>query len=82
MKKEIDAGSVLAQKEVEIQKEDTIGDLYAKCYAISVDVLLAALEKVRREDFTPYVNNRKASYFSFPEKEHWRQFRERGGKFI
>lgn len=82
MGEEIDVGPVLAQKEIEINNADTIASLYKRCYAASVDVLLEALERVRAGDFTPYANMIKPSYFSFPEKEHWRQFRKRGGKFI
>ena len=82
MESRIDKGRVLAQKEIPLRQTDTIAKLYEKCFTASVDALLEALDKVRVNDFRPVKNSYKPSYFSFPSKEQWRQFRQRGGRFI
>ena len=82
MEARIDRGIVLAQKKIEIKKGMTLSDLYDECFQKSSQVVLDALEKVRRNDFKPCVEGTSPTYFSFPTKEHWRIFRERGGKFI
>jgi len=82
MERKIDTGHVLAQRKIRIEKKDTIADLYDKCFTISADVVIAALEKVRKGDFTLCSGGYESSYFSFPVREHWQEFRERGGRFI
>jgi methionyl-tRNA formyltransferase len=83
MEKKIDGGITLAQREVPIQPEDTIAELYQKTYDASLETLLEALDKIRRRDFSPVtLDGLTPSYFSFPTREHWRQFRARGGRFI
>ena len=42
---------------------------------------LEALEKVKKSDFSPYQTDVQPSYFSFPTKDHWQEFRKRGGMF-
>lgn len=79
----IDRGIILSQREVPIRPGDTVTSLYDKCYQASVEALLEALNRVRRKDFYPhYTNGAAPSYFSFPTREHWREFRQRGGRFI
>lgn len=82
MTKKMDSGSILAQRKFMIRPEDTIASLYKQCFEYSTDVLLDALERIRRRDFLPVVNNYQESYYSFPTKEHWEIFRKRGGRFI
>jgi len=82
MQRKIDTGNVLAQIKIRIEEGDTIADLYNKCFKISADVVIAALEKVRKGDFTPCSEGYQSSYFSFPVGEHWQEFRKRGGRFI
>lgn len=82
MEKKIDRGIVLAQKPIEISAGLTLADLYKKCFAVSADVILEALEKVRKDDLSPCTSQTNHSYFSFPTKEHWTAFRSRGGRFI
>ena len=82
MEPAIDKGVVLAQRSVPIEKEATLAQLHERCYALSADVLLDTLEKVRNNDFSPLENDFSPSYFSFPTSEHWGEFRSRGGRFI
>ena len=82
MESKIDQGIVLAHKEIEIKNGMTLSDLYEACFQESSQVVLDALEKVRRNDFKSCAGGISPTYFSFPTKEHWRLFRERGGKVI
>lgn len=81
MDKKMDNGDVLAQRKLIIQRNDTIASLYQRCFGSSVDVLLEALERIRRHDFSS-VANYSASYYSFPTEKDWKNFRKKGGKFI
>lgn len=82
MEEALDKGIVLAQQKIAITANDTIADLYQKCFAASADVVLAAVEKAKRSDFSSASSDSSSSYFSFPTKEHWQDFRKRGGRFI
>lgn len=82
MERGIDKGIVLSRRKVPITASDTISTLYKKCFSASVDALLEALDKVRNNDFSPAGGEFPPSYFSFPTHAHWREFRERGGKWI
>ena len=82
MNRHMDAGAVLSQKKIEISKKDTVASLYKKCFEISAKVVLEALNKIKENDFSPVYNHCTASYYSFPTKEHWKTFREKGGRFI
>jgi methionyl-tRNA formyltransferase len=82
MGEKIDRGLVLAQHRIPVEETDTLFDLYRKCFAASSDVLLQALDKVRERNLTQCETDQAQSYFSFPTKEHWAEFRARGGRFI
>ena len=82
MTKQIDIGDVLAYQKVPITPDDTLSDLYDKCFNVSADVILKALDKVKNKDFTSCCGSNESSYFSFPRKEHWVDFRKRGGKLV
>ena len=81
MTKKIDAGAVLAQKATPIRSGQPLYDLYDKCFDLSVEVVIEALEKVKKNDFVPVSNGNNASYFSFPTKDHCKDFRRRNGRF-
>ena len=82
MTKKIDGGKVISQKKIQINSNDTIADLYKKCFKISSSVVLDALEKISNKDFSEHKNNNKESYFSFPSNDDWKKFRKKGGIFI
>lgn len=70
---------LLAQKEIAINKGDTVDILYQKCFGISASVVMDELDKIK--------NNKKSnkydpSYYSFPKKNHWKHFRKRNMRFI
>ncbi|MCX7745199.1 MAG: formyltransferase family protein [Flavobacteriales bacterium] len=78
----IDKGAVLCQKAVDITDKDTVDSLYQKCFSISAELILQALDKIRKKDFTPVINNLSPSYYSFPTPHDWEKFRKAGKRFI
>ncbi len=82
MDERIDTGFVLAQKAVSIPVGKSLHQIHEQCFAVAVDCLLEALEKVRRGDFSAVHSGEKPSYFSWPTPQEWRQFRQRSGKII
>ena len=82
MNQKIDSGDTLVQKRIRIEKGDTIADLYKKCFGFSSGIILESLEKIRNNDLSTVDNDFHKSYYSFPTKEDWDLFREKGGRFI
>ncbi len=82
MEKAIDKGIILCQEKIKVDDFKTIFKLYEKCFAMSVNLLLEALNKVRNDDYSSCENNNVSSYYSFPTKEQWKKFRKRKYKFV
>lgn len=82
MEKAIDKGRILSRKVVPINPSDTIAQLYTQCFDLSVVALLEALNRLRRGHFPQLDASGVESYYSMPEKQHWEEFRERGGRFV
>lgn len=82
MEQSIDKGVLLAQTFVSVEKGDTIDLLYQKCFSRSADTVLKALDRIEKNDVIPLDNNFSPSYFSFPTKQHWKEFREKKIPFI
>ncbi len=82
MEKKIDKGILLSQEIVSIEKKDTIDTIYQKCFKCSAEVVIRAIQKIEDGDMTPLKNEYEPSYYSFPKKEHWKQFREKKIRFI
>jgi len=82
MEKDIDKGIVLAQVEIPVEINDTIDRLYQKCFRASAGVVVDALNKLDANDMTPVINGLNPSYYGFPLKNHWKDLRQRGVRFI
>ena len=83
MDSEIDGGIVISYRKIPITLGCTIAELYEKCFELSASVLLDSLDKIRKNEFSSCdVSRIHKSYYSFPKKEHWAQFRQRNGRFI
>ena len=82
MAEKIDTGGVLAQKEILFKPADTLYDLYEKTFLISSDLIIEALNKIRKNDYDALNSNYKPSYFSWPDENDWKQFREKGMRWI
>jgi len=77
-----DEGKILSQKVIKIKNGDTIADLYEKCFDESVECLLNAIRVIKNSSIGNSINKYLDSYYSFPKKKHWNEFRKRGGVFI
>lgn len=77
MTEKIDGGKILAQKAIKRQEKDSMYGLYKKAFAISGEVVLEALERLKKNPVKdiPY-NPKEATYFSNPKKEDIKLFRE------
>lgn len=82
MEKKIDKGILLSQKIIPVENNVSVDELYQKCFKQSAETVLQAIKRIQNNDITILENNYKPSYYSFPKKEHWKQFRQRGIKFI
>lgn len=82
MEEAIDAGSMLYQQKIEIDKRDTLFSLYEKTYRASSNVTLSAIAVILGKQKPHILNIVKSSYYSFPKKTDWNKFKKMGLKFI
>ena len=82
MGKRIDRGILLAQTVIPIHEKDSLDILYKKCFARSAEIVLRAIKRIEEDDLETLCNDYKSSYYSFPKKEHWREFRKMKIRFI
>jgi len=83
MSEKIDEGRVLAQRKIKIAEQDTVDRLYQKCFRTSANVCLEALDALSFP-YPPTLKPdpaAKKSYYGFPTKEQWKEFRANGKKF-
>ncbi len=79
MTERIDEGDILAQERVCFDKE-TLSEIYKRCFNISADLIITALENLKKNKVI--VSKEEKSYFSFPNRERWIKFRRNGGQFF
>jgi len=84
MTEKIDEGKPLTQKKIKITEHDTVDSLYQKCFRASANVCLEALDALSHPHSFSLESDAtiKKSYFGFPTKEQWREFRANGKKFV
>lgn len=82
MNSDIDSGKVLTQIKVKITEGQSLWEIYEKCFRMSVDAVLQALDKIRENDYTPVENGYEKEYYSFPTQEQWKEFREHKGRYV
>ena len=80
----IDDGPVLARREFSLNKGDSLDKIYAKAFQLSYNATDEAFAKLRYESSVKPLSNNgfKKSYYSYPTKEDWAQFRRNNGRFI
>jgi len=70
MDEKLDTGSILAQKSLKIEENDTAGTLFSKLSILGKDLLINTLEKYLDEKIKPIQqNNKQASYVGMLKKE-------------
>ncbi|MEW7277954.1 formyltransferase family protein [Aquimarina sp. 2201CG1-2-11] len=82
MEEKIDKGVVLSKKEISVQNSGSIDLLYQECFKYSAGVVLEAIDKIENNNITSVSSGVKPSYYSFPKKEHWKDFRKTKIRFI
>ena len=79
----IDEGEVITQDRIKISHKDSLHDIYKKCFEISPDLVLEAINILEHSKKYRIVNkSRERTYFSFPKKEDIRLFRKKGKRFL
>jgi len=76
MTQKIDSGSILAQAVVDVLPDDTMETLFKRCFARTVPLVLEAIGRLA-DPKQPSLSPRSTpSYFSFPNKSTWKNFRQ------
>jgi methionyl-tRNA formyltransferase len=82
MLKEVDKGQIVAQESLSVAPRDTFFSLFERCFALSVDVVLQAIDRIDSGDWKPIMNSRTPSYYSYPTRHDIRQFRHKGKRML
>ena len=82
MNKLIDGGKVIACDKIKIEKNDSIYSLYKKTFKVSVNELNNALYRIKNNVDFEINDDVEESYYSWPKKKDWQEFRKLNGKFI
>lgn len=76
---DIDAGDVVAVREFAILPDETLHRFIVRSKQIACDALLEAIEKIETGQAHPQpLPNDRGSYFGFPTRRAYREFRRRG----
>lgn len=85
MDTEIDTGDIILQKDVQIEKDETLDSLIKKTKSITVEALLETFNIFLKHDGRPPAKpnlKENATYFSFPTKKEIKIFKKRGEKLL
>jgi methionyl-tRNA formyltransferase len=79
----IDEGEIILQREIPIEKDDSLDSLIKRSKKIGAHCIIEALDMIKKCSVT-YISNHKekGSYFSFPSREEVREFKRRGKKIL
>jgi predicted glycoside hydrolase/deacetylase ChbG (UPF0249 family)/folate-dependent phosphoribosylglycinamide formyltransferase PurN len=82
--KGIDKGGVLSRKVLPVLKGDSLDYLYRLCFTLSFEATQESVNKLYNDhNVTPIENDGIIeSYYSFPTKKDWVEFKYQGGRFI
>lgn len=81
MTERIDKGRILGRVEIPVTPHDTVDSLYIKCFRASAEACFMALDNIRN-GLAPLPGDHPPSYYSFPDREQWQEFRLKKRKFI
>ena len=83
MAEKLDAGGVLATSTIPIAPQDSLDRVITVTKQEGARLLIQVLEKLRLNQASAApVDMSEASYFSFPKREHVREFRKRGHRLL
>ena len=81
MTPQIDGGEIYAQKEINISNNKKVLLIYEIAFSISSALIIEAINNLVNKK-PPMPKLKEKSYFTFPTKMQWVNFRKNGGKFI
>ena len=84
MVKAIDKGGVLSRKFLPVYKGDSLDHLYRLCFTLSFEATQESINKLYNQHNAKSIGNEELqeSYYSYPNKKDWSQFKKQGGRFI
>ncbi|MFH0733174.1 MAG: formyltransferase family protein [bacterium] len=78
----IDSGPILVQKEIEIGKK-TQEELIKVTKKLGMEAIIEAINKIEYGKYELIANNsQEMTYFSFPKREHVKEFYKKGNRFF
>ena len=81
MNENIDEGKVIAQNKIIIEKNN-LYFLYGILFKMSVSLTITAIERCLENTNNTIEESTQKSYFSFPTKKDWENFRKNSGRII
>tara|TARA_Y100000590_G_scaffold258877_1_gene290550 strand:+ start:2546 stop:3328 length:783 start_codon:yes stop_codon:yes gene_type:complete len=81
MTSKIDVGDIYAQREIDISNNKNVSSIYKAAFSISGNLIIEAIENLINNKTLP-ISPRSKSYYSFPTKIDWINFRKNGGRFV
>lgn len=82
MTRKIDQGIVVSQKHLKIKERDTFFSLFERCFDLSVDAVIEAIQKIDNNDMQPVISENPESYYSYPTWRDVREFRRKGKRMM
>ncbi|MFC1662683.1 formyltransferase family protein [Patescibacteria group bacterium] len=81
--KSFDEGSIVAQKNIYIDKNDSEHSLYLKCSMLGSGLVIDTLNIINtNQPLTKLSENKSSSYFSLPDRSAVRKFKNNGRSFF
>lgn len=79
----IDDGRIILQKEVDINQNETLDSLMKRTKRIGAHYMIEAINMIKSGNFKYMENDAmQGSYFSFPTREHVKEFKRRGKRIV
>ena len=77
----LDGGEIYAQREIDISQNKNVSSIYNIAFSISSDLTIEAIQNLLNKK-RPLNSSYQDSYFTFPTKEQWKNFRKNGGSLV
>ena len=77
----VDGGEIYAQREIDISQNKNVSSIYNIAFSISSELIVQAIDNLLNNK-NPLNNSYKDSYFTFPNREQWVNFRKNGGRLV
>ncbi|MFO7903897.1 MAG: formyltransferase family protein [Pirellulaceae bacterium] len=78
MSEELDQGGIVIQQEIEIPPNCSMDYMLTKAKRVGADLLALAVKQISNDTVKPVLPGGEGSYYSFPTKQSYRDFRRLG----